>query len=266
MTDNSQILAFMPAKFREQYLASIAKADHRAYEQEKTLAVKWTNSFKWAKQVCVDGPSFCAEMQPWLDAWGVPPTGEPHVNRLEPGRGECVDHGAWRLRVRTLPAGVWLAIAKGHQRGRVSFTTDVPILALHLREAWGQKRFEGDPYMSLTPNEVITLRPGSRFAHGHAVVAGLGLGWLLLQVMCKRTVARITLIERDKSLCNWVLPRLKKLPGYDGSKLEVQIGDARHLAPLTACDVVLVDIAKGYGGNTFEPCPLAKRVWVWGAC
>jgi len=80
---------------------------------------------------------------------------------------------------RILPAGapLWTADPKG-RCGVVRFTGDVVIPTLY--------DFASLPtlnvWMSLTPMEVFTLRPGLRLARGKVVVAGLGLGWFLQKV------------------------------------------------------------------------------------
>ena len=57
-------------------------------------------------------------------------------------------------------------------RGSVVFDDDVELPVLYEKRAdgnWGMY-----PWMSLTPAELLTLRPGTKLARGHTVIAGLG--------------------------------------------------------------------------------------------
>ena len=79
-------------------------------------------------------------------------------------------------------------------------------------------------WMSLTPQEMVTLAPGTRKAKGTVVIGGLGLGHQLIEVCQKRSVKKIILLERSKELVDWLRPRIR--PHLSGCKLEVIIGDA----------------------------------------
>ncbi len=60
-----------------------------------------------------------------------------------------------------------------------------------------------DPWMSTTPQEIITQRPGLQRAHGTVVVGGLGLGWFLKKVHDKPEVERVILVEYSRELLDW---------------------------------------------------------------
>lgn len=167
---------------------------------------------------------------------------------------------------RILPAfrPLWTADPKGRQ-GEVRFTGDVVIPTLYdatvlpARQVW----------MSLTPMEVFTLRPGVRMARGKVVVAGLGLGWFLKKVHDRGCVDEVVLIERDRDLLDWYghdlcgrLPKVK----------DVICGDAlAHLGRLGRQAKYLYDIWPRLGDAALDgKFQAAKRrlphVWGWGDC
>ena len=79
---------------------------------------------------------------------------------------------------RILPAGQRLGLALGPlQEGTVEFDGDAVIpMLFDLTEE------RPNPWMSLTPQEMITQRPGIERACGTVMVGGLGLGWFLRKV------------------------------------------------------------------------------------
>ncbi len=123
--------------------------------------------------------------------------------------------------------------------------------------------------MSFTPMEFFTLRSGTKLAKGHTIVAGLGMGYQLEQVCKKRSVKKVTLIEKDQEIVDWIFPRLD----LNGKEVDVIIGDAEELILDMTADVALIDIYKGYGGNgdgIVDRIYRSKngkigKVWVWGS-
>lgn len=172
--------------------------------------------------------------------------------------------GNWVYFERILPEGCALETISGRRRGIVVFDGDVTIPVVMER---------GTLWMSHTPQEVFTLRPGTRMARGHTIIAGLGMGYQLQEVCRKKNVERVTLIEVDEKLVDWVLPRLE----LSGKPVEVVVGDARELLPSMSADVALVDIFPHYGGNliykpnshrAYQPSidfPGIKKTWIWGS-
>lgn len=170
-------------------------------------------------------------------------------------------------RERILPAGASLDTASGNKRGVVIFDGDVTIPMI-----FDEQRVSA-PWMSFTPFEFFTLRPGTRLARGHTIVAGLGMGHQLVEVCRKRNVKRVTLIERDRGIVDWILPLLD----LSGTPVDVVVGNACKLLPDMKADVALVDIFPNYGGNRinrpdwrgwYNPSvdfPGIKRTWIWGS-
>ena len=133
-------------------------------------------------------------------------------------------------------------------------------------------KYQTELWMSLTPNEIMTLRPGTKLAKGHTVVTGLGMGWQLCEVLRKKTVKKVTLVEISQELHDWIGPRIKRMVTSDEwSKLTVEIGDVHKVLPGVKADVALLDHFPGYGHNGFEAralmsrCPGIPKWWAWGS-
>ena len=164
---------------------------------------------------------------------------------------------------RILSAGQKLKLALGpRQEGTVEFDGDavIPTLFDLTEERPG-------PWMSITPHEMITQRPGIQRASGTVMVGGLGLGWFLRKVHDKPDVERVILVERCQELLDWygseLCQRLPKVTDVICGDVYDQIGrfgtKTKHR----------VDIWKLYGECLRdERFRLHKRrfkhVWGWG--
>ena len=58
--------------------------------------------------------------------------------------------------------------------------------------------------------ELMSLNPLILQAHGRVVVCGLGIGYMLTQIMLRDDVTEVVLIEQSQELIDWILPRLQK--------------------------------------------------------
>jgi spermidine synthase len=95
------------------------------------------------------------------------------------------------------------------------------------------------------------------------------MGYQLEQVCKKRSVKKVTLIEKDQEIVDWIFPRLD----LNDKEVDVIIGDAEELLLDMTADVALIDIYKGYGGNGDGVVDRIRRskdgeigkVWVWGS-
>lgn len=68
-------------------------------------------------------------------------------------------------------------------------------------------------WMSVTPMELESQAPHAHFATGHTVIAGLGMGVVLYNILRKPEVTKVTVLEKDKHViamfgkiadaCNW---------------------------------------------------------------
>lgn len=179
----------------------------------------------------------------------VTPREEGKVNCNEAKPGEYVDSpcGGWRYIVNTLPKGSKLRTWSGSKIGSVLFDGPVCIPTIYSNRLGN---FRNEPWMSLTPAEVMSMRTGARLAMKHTVVVGLGLGHLLIEVAQKRSVKKITLVEIDRGLVDWLLPKIKP---YLTKEIEVIVGDAHSVMPSLEADVALIDIYPGYGDGPVPP-------------
>ena len=57
-------------------------------------------------------------------------------------------------------------------------------------------------WMSITPNEINTMKDDINLANGNLLVAGLGLGYFPYMTSLKENVKSITIVEKDKNVIN----------------------------------------------------------------
>lgn len=160
---------------------------------------------------------------------------------------------------QVLPHGKMLATWNGNRKGAVKFDGPVVIPSLFDRRSF---RYDPNPWMSITPNEIFTLRAGTKRAKGHTVIAGLGLGYQLLEVMKREQVTRVTLVELEDDVVKLVMPKIRKL--LPNKPLEVIVGNAKEIVPKLTADAALIDIFSSAGGNSFPRCAGIPSIWVWG--
>lgn len=162
----------------------------------------------------------------------------------------------WWYQNTILPAYLGLDLHCGRRTGEVCFDANVVIPTLKDRI--------GHVWMSLSPSEIMLMRGGIRIAKGHVVVAGLGMGYLLLQVAKRKQVDKITLVEISSELVDWIMPRLP-LDAAMRKKIQIRTGNAHDIVPRLKADVALIDIYDGFANNHFATCPRIPKVWVWAA-
>jgi len=99
------------------------------------------------------------------------------------------------------------------------------------------------PWMSLTPNEILTQRGMIRRAKGNVAVAGLGLGWSARKILERKQVKHLTIVEKENAVMD-----------IFGESLLEDFGDRVRLVQADAYefdwspfDVSLWDIWPGYG-------------------
>jgi hypothetical protein len=245
------------------------KLRDKVMTERMATAVDWTPTIPWKKSLTLKAASW-----PAWNLFDVQPTLRNNANHeTEPeGKFMTSPSGQFLYCLRTLPYKTGLATLQGSRRGNVYFDGPVSFPTLHEKRPDGQWREE--PWMSITPMEIITQRPGTRLAKGHTVVAGLGLGWGLMEALRKRSVSKVTLVERSQELVDWILPRVPGIDAYR-HKLEVVVGDARDVLWTLEADVALIDIFKNYGSNEFHVNGGGKHfggkpmhietVWCWGS-
>ncbi len=237
------------------------------YRRRLTECVPWSPAMKWRRELNLQGATYgIRELFPTVGASLDP------VHAL--GHGLYVDSpgGSFRYCVRVQPRGRPLLTWWGSQVGTVIFDAPVGIPALfQARPGYARddpERWNEHPWMSLTPAEYLTLRPGTRMARGHTVVAGLGLAHQLIEVSRRLQVKRVTLVELSQELVDWLMPVVKP---HLRKPVEVVVGDAYDIIPQLRADIALVDIFPGYGNaqrkidELAARSPRIKKFWGWGS-
>jgi len=171
--------------------------------------------------------------------------------------------GCYLYANRILPAGQRLKLSLSpRQEGTVEFDGDVVIPTL-----FDLGKQPPEPWMSLTPQEMITQRPGIRRASGTVMVGGLGLGWFLRKVHDREEVERVILVEKCNELLDWY--------GYEFCRslpkvTDVICGDVYdQIGRFGAKTKHLLDIWKGYAECLLDERfrwhkRRYKHVWGWG--
>jgi hypothetical protein len=249
-------------KERDELRKARIEREKKEVAERLTRCEDWRPDMPWKREMSLTAQSYRAlnlfpEVQP-----RKPPL---NPNDVQPGRYAESPSGTWRYTVNTLPKGEKLHTWCGSKIWTVLFDGPVNIPAIYRRDnLWEEKKlYDKNPWMSITPAEVMSMRTGLRFAKGHTIVAGLGLGHLLINVTQKKSVKKVTLVEINQDLVDWIYPRVK--PHLEMA-VEVIVGDARKVIPGLEADVALIDIDSKYGNNRFRaPTQHIGKVWVWGS-
>lgn len=233
--------------------------------------VPWTPDIKWARELNIK-----AETWPRFELFDIPATAAGFsVIRARDFTGKGVESpdGTIRYLHMILPRGEPLTTSRGNQKGTVLFDGDVVVPALFMSTSRDDDgtinwRWVDNPWMSITPMEVLTLRAGTRFARGKVIVGGLGLGYQLIEVCKRRQVKEVVVVERSQALVDFIMPALKDRLG---KPVEVVVGDAYKVIPEMQADVCLLDIFKHYGSNRDYAeritlhSPGIGKFWIWGS-
>lgn len=242
-----------------------ARALAQRHRLRMEQCVPWNPATAWSPQLNFRADTY--RVHQLFDA--VVPSGMD-VDALEPTMFVDSPGGSFRYCVRLQRRGHPLLTWWGDQVGTVVFDGDVIIPALYqarTEDEPGRGRWRESPWMSLTPAELMTLRPGTRMAKGRVVVAGLGLGHQLIEVSKRLQVKRVILVERNRELVDWLLPVVRK---HVRKPLEVVVGDAYAEIPKLKADVALIDIFPRYGeghqgvARLKAASPKIKKFWGWG--
>lgn len=133
-------------------LLSLLRGEQPRYSGFPESPVDWDPMMKFDARLYLRASSF----QPML---------------LYPKTKRC---GRFRYENKVLPAGKVLETWLGNRRGLVKFDGDITIPCLFDEE---QRRWQNNPWMSITPSEIFTLRAGTKRAKGLSPsVASIGGG------------------------------------------------------------------------------------------
>jgi len=111
--------------------------------------------------------------------------------------------------------------------------------------------------MSDTPMEIRTNREFIEEAHGDVLIAGLGMGLVLLSIQRRKEVETITVLEKSRELVDFIVPHLPLT-----HKIEIRFGDIFEWLPNDGevFDTIYFDIWDEIDGDNYpETKVLHKR-------
>ena len=102
-------------------------------------------------------------------------------------------------------------------------------------------------WMSVIPHEINTMKKAINKAHGHVLVLGLGLGYYLFNIVSKKDVISIDVVEKDKTIIDLFNKYLlNKFPYYE--KINIIHDDGvEYLKKRRQYDYCFVDIYHNVG-------------------
>lgn len=104
-----------------------------------------------------------------------------------------------------------------------------------------------ETWMSLSPHEIESQELGCRYAFGHTVVMGLGMGWVAVNIALNPAVHQVTVIECDAEVIDLFhhSRALDGLPAAITDKIRIVRADAMQWLPDEAVDFLYADIWLG---------------------
>lgn len=241
--------------FTPEQLKRMEEAQAREVIRRLQIAEPWTDDIRWAPEMTIKAKTF--KMR---SLFNVKTIRNDDINSATMSQVVQSPKKNFVYAEKLLKRGDMLETASGRRKGTVLFDQDIAIPCIH--EVSRGSGWNRTPWMSITPMEVLTLRTGTRLARGNVIVAGLGLGYQLVEVSKRSKVKEITLVEKSQELVDWLLPRIEP---HLARPIKVIVGDAYKVLPKLEADVALVDIFPSYGFNEFSPpCAGIKKVWCWG--
>ena len=138
--------------------------------------------------------------------------------------------------------GHWLLTHSGFglDRGYYSGQWGVVGMPALLRERQGKEEI----WMSLSPHEIESQELACRYACGHTVVMGLGMGWVAINIALNPAVQRVTVIELDPEVIELFdhSQATSGLPEDIRNKLHIVLADALEWRPDVPVDFLYADI------------------------
>jgi len=236
---------------------------------QRETVIPFDETFKWPGtrgMITFDGPQF----QEWAHetlpvSRGLEPMSQPEATRSGIKIDDFVFYllrlplyrwgsryegmgffGGFFLPTDNVPIRTTLEVYRGKQHGNCGFSTPInmPVLAKPDRFTAGKL----NPWMSLTPNEILTQRGQIRRAKKNTAMAGLGLGWAARKVLERKQVTHLTVYEQSQGVIDYFGASLKKdFPG----KVTLVCADAYEVDWLKH-DVALWDIWDDWGGASWD--------------
>jgi hypothetical protein len=265
----------MPTKEKKPARPGIPGYITRMADEIKRDAVPWSPSLPYAKVLKLQSKTW----QAWADAT-VPEAAQlkPHVGAT--GKFDKIEIGNWILHRTRLPQ---IHYVTELQWFTVKSFWKVESLSLYRSgRPYGHVYFDGDvvipvladaqlkPWMSPTPAEVLSQRPGVRKACGDVLVAGLGMGWMAKEVARKKGVRSVTVVERDQDVASFFGAGFKVA---DGRVKRTVIVDDFYAMNFQGFDSVIADIWPGANDAGYDQrfqkikrdlTAAGVKVWGWG--
>lgn len=227
----------------------------------------WTEDIKWKPELEIDADSF--------NAWVLKLF--PQVKDMTPGEvtdtittrvylGDKIFHVRILPKMVMRPLGMFGPMVKdrarlqtcyGGKQGEVVFTDAViiPMITGEDRKVW----------MSLTPMEVISQRPGIKKARGQVLIGGLGMGWFARRVLERKQVKQVVVADTNLYILDYFG---KPLMEEFGDKLLLLHQDV-YKVDTFGYDSILLDIWSNHSDAQYDK-KLAElmayhaNVWAWG--
>ena len=277
------------------------------YEEERWMNVPWTEDIifpghhrtieinadsynKWIRERCKVCPASAlsdSNFEDWEKIQDYESMSRKMRNKISkktfgllipPGnktRG-LIDVGKYKFGIRTFPyyeSGSVTFLRMGIRRSRLPiYQSDYEYYSTGACMFTGPVHipilYKGNsPWMSLTPMEVYTLREALRYARGHVLIAGLGMGWLTEKILEKDNVNKVTQIELDEDVISFFGKPIKEKYGDKIDFIHADIYDFLEQVDPKQFDSMIFDIWKDYGGASCDEDFQSiknKYSWVWG--
>ena len=254
-------LLFNPVEYKRHVEAELRREKQRYEFTKRQGVVAWDIDMKIPREsLVIDGTTFTTG----FSLFDVPPT-EHDVLYAHEAPPSCVQHNLWRYGHVIIPKerALDLPVYPGRDRQpEVFFTTDVvvPTLAEYTDE------YRWRVWMSMTPAEIFSQRSGIKFCRGNVVIGGLGMGWFMTQVVKRKQVKKVVVVEKSRDLLDWYGEKLCKTHG-----VEVICDDVWNVVGKQPAGTrYALDIWKGFFDARWDHRLRKAReaghdIWAWGS-
>ena len=115
----------------------------------------------------------------------------------------------------------------------------LPSLARKIKSAANLDNDHWETWMSLTPHEIESQELGCRYAFGHTVIMGLGMGWVAANAALNPLVTKVTIVELDPDVIELFEQSgaLESLPERAKRKITIINANALEWRPTATEDV-----------------------------
>jgi len=114
--------------------------------------------------------------------------------------------------------------------------------------------YDPDPMMSDTFMEKETQVDVIENAHGDVLIAGLGIGMVLLAIQNKPTVSSVTVVEKEQEIIDLIKPQLPL-----NKKVTIVCSDIFNYVPQQKFDTIYFDIWDNICGDNWEEMKKLER-------